>query len=240
MISFVPGYFGFLGNQMFQYAAVRALSLARGVKAGFPANKPNLHALFPLKADLHSREWPMKYRERGFHFFPDFWDAPDGTQLHGYFQSEKYFAPHAAQIRQEFSFEERTVFDKPTVAVHVRRGDYLSFPEHHPPLTMDYYSRAMERFPGLRFLVFSDDPGWCLLNFDRERCRTIVGQTAIQDMALMASCDHFIIANSSFSWWGAWLGRNPEKRVVAPAKWFGPAKAGWDTRDLYCTGWEVL
>jgi hypothetical protein len=131
------------------------------------------------------------------------------------------------------------------VSIHVRRGDYLSFPEHHPPLTMDYYREAMSRFPGARFLVFSDDPGWCLLNFRDAGYQVEIstGRTAAEDMALMASCDHHIIANSSFSWWSAWLNRNPSKRVIAPdpkTRWFGPAKKGWNTADLLPAAWEQI
>jgi len=245
MISFVSGYYGWLGNQMFQYAATKALSLHRGTECFFPANRPNLHEVFALKAFTSPRpldRTPGKYQEPHFHHSTDFWRLPDGTMLSGYFQSEKYFAPYAERIRREFNFEPRSGIaysGRPTgtVSIHVRRGDYLSFPEHHPPLTMDYYNAAMEHFPGARFLIFSDDPGWCLLNFDRSRCEISTGRSAIEDMALMASCDSHIIANSSFSWWGAWLGRNPDKRVIAPLQWFGPAKAGWSTEDLIPGGW---
>lgn len=242
MISFVSGYYGFLGNQMFQYAATRAQALRLRTLCSFPHNRPDLHEVFDQLPDnppgLLVRG---RFTETQFHYDCRIECIEDYTELSGYFQSERYFAAHADQIRTDFVFASHVVFDHPcVVSVHVRRGDYLSFPEHHPPLSMDYYHRAMECFPGARFMVFTDDPGWCLLNFPRESCTIRTGHTAAEDMALMTDCAHHIIANSSFSWWGAWLGRNPDKRVIAPRRWFGPAKATWDTSDLLPPSWETL
>jgi len=247
MISFVPGYYGFLANQMFQYAATKALALKHGTECGWPPKIRGIDAAFQLRA-VQTLRHGVLYQEPHFHHDPEFWNLPDGTQLSGYFQSEKYFAPYAAQIREEFALK-RYYYHVPniddaglTVSIHVRRGDYLSFPEHHPPLTMDYYKAAMEHFPAARFLVCSNDPGWCLLNFRDAgyKVQIMTGHSPVEDMALMASCDHHIIANSSFSWWAAWLGTNPGKKVIAPAKWFGPAKAGWSTHDLIPEGWVRL
>jgi len=252
MISFAPGYRGFLANEMFQYAATCALSLKNETDCGWPAGKnPDLYRLFPIKATPNVVA-TYAVEEKHFHFDPSFWEIEHGPgrwpQLSGYFQSEKYFAPYAAQIREEFALK-RYYYHVPnlddaglTVSIHVRRGDYLSFPEHHPPLTMDYYKAAMEHFPAARFIVCSDDPGWCLLNFRDAGYKVQIqtGRSAVEDMALMASCDHHIIANSSFSWWAAWLNPNPQKKVIAPLKWFGPAKAGWSTHDLIPEGWVRL
>jgi hypothetical protein len=246
MISFVKQYHGWLGNMLFQYAATKALSLHRGTACGFPSNQVSrpmgssliFHA-FALSAVPVAIYQPT-YAEKAFTFDSHFWDLPDGTVLRGYFQSEKYFLPFADTIRDEFTRELHHTMDEPMVSVHVRRGDYLHLAEDHPPLTMDYYNAAMEHFPGAKFLIFSDDPGWCLLNFDRSRCEVSVGRKPEDDLTLMSDCQHHVIANSSFSWWGAWLGRNPEKKVIAPAKWFGPAKAGWDTKDLLPEAWDVI
>lgn len=242
MISFIDGYYGWLGNQMFQYAATKALALHLNDAAMFPRNRPDLHSIFRLAAaDQRTQQPDMIYREPHFHFDSKFWELKPGTCLSGYFQSWRYFEPFADVIRKEFVFAEHLVFDHPcVVSIHVRRGDYLSFPEHHPPLTMDYYRRAMEMFPAARFLVFTDDPGWCLVNFDRKDCQIRTNDAPEIDMGIMTDCQHHIIANSSFSWWGAYLGRNPNKRVIAPKAWFGPAKAGWDTKDLLPEGWEVM
>jgi hypothetical protein len=241
MISFVDGYYGYLGNQMFGYAATRALAAHHGVECGWPGDKrPNLYEFFPLgsRRECHGTK---VYAEQQFHFDPTFFDLPDGTILSGYFQSERYFKSIEGLIRAEFDFGTRAP-GVDAVSVHVRRGDYLSFPEHHPPCSVDYYAEAMARFPGERFMVFSDDPGWCLLNLKPlGNVDIVTGRAAAEDMELMSRCKAgHVIANSSFSWWGAWLDPNPDKRVIAPRAWFGPAKAGWDTRDLIPEGWQTL
>ena len=243
MISFVPGYFGHLGNQMFQYAATRALSLARDTECGWPAGKqPNLYDLFPLQATRRITS-SHAYPEPHFHFDARFFDQPDGTMLSGYFQTERYFQPWEHVIRKEFPLPFPGSRD--AVSVHVRRGDYLSFPEHHPPCNVDYYREAMGRFPGAHFMAFSDDPGWCLLNLKPlGDVEIITGNPPLVDMHMMAQCrGGHIIANSSFSWWGAWLDPNPHKKVIAPGRifpWFGPAKAGWRTDDLLPESWERI
>jgi len=252
MISFIDGYYGWLGNQMFQFAATKALALHRGTEASFPQNRPNLHQVFRLDAlpKLKYQAAPARYTEPHFHYDPVFWDQPDNTELQGYFQSARYFSRWSTQIREAFALVEpadgRWVPDggwegnewvsHERVSIHVRRGDYLNLKDHHPPLGMDYYRAAMDLFPGERFVVFSDDTGWCRENFDARLCEFAEG-TAVEDLERMTHCSNHIIANSSFSWWGAWLGKNPDKKVVAPKRWFGPAKAGWDTKDLLPEEW---
>jgi hypothetical protein len=245
MIAYRPGYYGHLGNELFQYAATKALSLHRGVDCAFPRNKPDLHQIFNLHAlsepvmAIPSSKW---FEEPHFHFAPEFWDLPDWTLLSGYFQSEKYFAPYAEQIRQEFTFRDPVGWPrfKDWVSIHVRRGDYLTFPHHHPPCSVEYYRQAMAQFPGAHFIVFSDDIEWCRANLAGKDVEFSEGFSPDRDLQRMILCDHNIIANSSYSWWGAWLNPNPAKRVIFPRRWFGPAKAGWDTTDLCPESWEVL
>ena len=98
----------------------------------------------------------------------------------------------------------------------------------------------MRKFDGCKFLIFSDDKEWCLENFNKENCEISHNSDAAEDLQLMSLCDHHIIANSSFSWWGAWLGQNKDKKVIAPKEWFGPAKNEHATKDLYCKDWIVL
>jgi Glycosyl transferase family 11 len=250
MIAYRPGYYGYLGNQLFQYAATKALSLARNTDCLFPRNAPDLHKIFRLDAVAEEKQYlivgqdghPMLYQEPHFHFAPEFWDLPDWTILSGYFQSEKYFAPYAEQIKQEFTFRDPVGWPrfKDWVSVHVRRGDYLTFPHHHPPCTVDYYRKAMAEFPGAHFIVFSDDIEWCKLYLRGPDVEFSEGFSPDRDLQRMIACDHHIIANSSYSWWGAYLGQNLKKRVIAPRKWFGPAKASWSTVDLLPESWETL
>lgn len=179
---------------------------------------------------------------------------PEGaTLLEGYYQSEKYFLDNSDKILEMFSFVDnvvdnvtsrhsRTLYDKrPKVSMHLRRGDYLKFPNHHPVLDTAYFKKAKEFFPSdSLFIVFSDDIQWCKDNFTEGDYIFIEGQSDIEDLCLMSMCDHNCIANSTFSWWGAWLNKNPEKIVVAPQKWFGPAYSHFSTKDLYCPGWIVV
>ncbi len=163
---------------------------------------------------------------------------PDRSVLWGYWQDERYFADQADAVRRELRFAARpapadaAVLDQirrqPAVSVHVRRGDYLNPNEVVGPCGIDYYDRAIawvaERVPNARLFVFSDDPAWCRANLPAAVPTTFVthniGVNDPEDLRLMSACDHFIIANSTFSWWGAWLAERPGTSVVAPARWF--------------------
>lgn len=177
----------------------------------------------------------------------------DNIYLEGYWQSEKYFQDISSEIREQFQCKDlfsdyqKTVLHEiescNSVSVHIRRGDYLLWPETYGDIcTLDYYQKAMRVFEkeNVRFFVFSDD---------YEYSKKIFGQTNVtvikpeefypqrnMDIFLMSKCKHNIIANSSFSWWGAWLNQNVEKRVVAPKKWINTN----DVKDIYCNGWILL
>jgi hypothetical protein len=165
----------------------------------------------------------------------------DDVLLVGYWQSERYFDcirdrllaelvpaapadPNNAQLLA-------TVEEGASVALHVRRGDYLANPRaaaFHGLLDAPYYDTAIrhvrERVEAPRFVIFSDDPQWCRAHLDVGRSATFVdhnaGPRAYWDLHVMSRCTHAIIANSSFSWWGAWLNSNPDKLVIAPRVWF--------------------
>ena len=147
--------------------------------------------------------------------------------------------------------------------LHVRRGDanltdprgfkwsYTQCGDQHPTQTVDYYERALAEFDDNQpVFVFSDSIDWVKEQefFSGDRFLLSEPQdkyadgsfTPYADLCLMSLCSHAIIANSSMSWWGAWLQSNPNKKVVAPKKWFGPAYADKDTKDLYCPNWIVL
>ena len=126
------------------------------------------------------------------------------------------------------------------IALHVRRTDYLKNP-NHTTLDLDYYKKALKKFNRtLRVIIFSDDPEWCQDQELFSDDRFMVSESGDQyiDMCLMTLCQHHIIANSSFSWWGAWLSDSDD--VVAPSKWFGAGNSGKDTKDLYAEGWQVI
>jgi hypothetical protein len=180
----------------------------------------------------------------------------DDVYLEGYWQSEKYFGNIECQIRNLYIFPEITdksnldLADKikscNSVSLHIRRGDYLSeknAPMHGNICTKVYYDNAIKyiskNIDNPKFFIFTDDTEWARQQYKGEEY-TIVDQNhadnSFRDMQLMSLCKHNIIANSSFSWWGAWLNPNQEKMVIAPPKWFNLA----DTPDIWCDGWKVM
>lgn len=137
-----------------------------------------------------------------------------------YYQDERFFKDHSEAIRVLFSGDIPPLSDY--VAIHVRRGDYVGNPFYVDLLATDYYERAMKEFPeDTKFMVFSDDIDWCMKQPIFENCEFSFEENEIDDLNLMAACKGHIIANSSFSWWGAWLHpRYPDNKVIAPKSWY--------------------
>jgi hypothetical protein len=195
-----------------------------------------------------------------FHYWPGIRNVPATVYLQGYWQSERYFAEVTDAIRADFTFRQplsaanAAVAEKigeggTAVSLHVRRGDYVSNPRTnaaHGLCTLDYYRAAVryvaERVDAPQFFIFSDDISWAQENLGIDYpCHYIghnQGLESYNDMRLMSLCHHHIIANSSFSWWGAWLNPREDKIVVAPARWF--ANGGRCLDDLYPSGWVQL
>ena len=203
---------------------------------------------------------PMSYiKEPHYYFDPRILDLPDGVYLDGYWQSERYFADTTELIRKEVTFREspsgrnaelaREIAECQAVSLHVRRGDYVTNQvtnQVHGICDLDYYARAVahiaDKVNRPVFFLFSDDPAWVRENIRLDHPARIVDHNdpehGYEDMRLMSLCRHHIIANSSFSWWGAWLNPLPDKIVVAPERWFNNYDA--DTRDLCPAGWVRL
>lgn len=185
-----------------------------------------------------SRRWTHA-QERGFAFQPRVLETGPDVYLDGYWQSPRYFEPVASRIRQDFRVKtppdarNAALLDQighgAAVAVHVRRGDYVTSPgaaRVHGLCGLDYYEAALRLVAGRvsapRFFVFSDDPAWARANLHLPGPATFVdhnGDRPWEDLRLMRACRHFVIANSSFSWWGAWLAEPAGKIVVAPKRW---------------------
>lgn len=177
-------------------------------------------------------------------------DLPAGvTSLQGFFQTERYFE-HCRDLVRHHLEPKVSVLDKlkdkygsllsNSCSIHARRGDYLHQQDSFPVLDADYYKRAIEIVSSKskveNFLVFSDGMDWCRQNF-QGNFHFVEGNLDIEDMFLMSMCSNHIIANSSFSWWGAWLDPSDSKVVVAPSVWFGPGLARHDTSDLIPLAW---
>ena len=196
---------------------------------------------------------PSHVREPHYHFSQAALDSPDNVYLSGYWQSERYFRDVESQLREEFTFRDpmsptaEPIYDKiktsQSVCVHVRRGDFLTNPLNGL-YGQEYYSEGAAIIArsnsDLSFFVFSDDLEWCNENLRFDGDTTFVdddfgGMKFRDDLRLMSSCKHFIIANSSFSWWAVWLNRNPSRVVVAPRAWV--TDSSMDTSDLYPADW---
>ncbi len=176
----------------------------------------------------------QRYQEPFFHFNAGALNIPDNVDIAGFFQSEKYFKHAESKVREVLTFHPeirqkaevelaKVKDDAPRVSIHVRRGDYVANSGNHTVTGMEYYAEAINKFfskEPYRFVVFSDDPEWCKQMFEGGHIVDI--NDSYTEMCMMSMCDHHIIANSSFSWWGAWLNPNPKKIVTAPSLWFGP------------------
>lgn len=201
----------------------------------------------------------MYFREPYFHYFKNWKKLPDGVYLDGYWQSEKYFETIRSFLLKELSMPNslsvatvdtaQNIRSSNSVSIHVRRGDYLSIPKNkelYAVCGIEYYNQAIQQVKSFVndpvFFVFSDDPNWCRENLKLQDLVVVVdhnvGDNSYQDLYLMSLCKHNIIANSSFSWWGAWLNDHPEKKVFAPKVWFNHATK--DTNDLIPSTWIKL
>lgn len=199
------------------------------------------------------------YFERHFHFDENFLKLGDDVCINGYWQSERYFKNIELLIRKEFLFKDspmetnQKLIEKiqscSSVSIHIRRGDYVTDKITritHGILDERYYSEGVKliasKIKEPVFFVFSDEPGWARENLKIKYPTVYVdnnsAENAFEDMRLLSLCKHHIIANSSFSWWGAWLSENKDKIIIAPIKWFNKFKA--DTKDLYPESWIQL
>lgn len=198
------------------------------------------------------------YFEPFFTYNPRWQDLPDHSYLNGYFQSEKYFAEIREQLRAEFAPRAALTAtnqsyisqagDSCSVSIHVRRGDYVTDPRNNNVLgvcSIDYYRRAIDwcrsHLTNPRFFVFSNDMAWSKDNLPLGQDAAFIegnGKSPEMDMLIMSRCQHHIIANSSFSWWGAWLASTLEHHVIAPTPWFETSTLS--AADLLPASWLQL
>ena len=289
----ITNIIGGLGNQMFQYAAARHLSLklASDLKVdisdfsgyklhqGFELDRLfNIDAKPALDEDVSKiigvqkynlmrrilRKRQLKYlRHKNYIVEPHFnyWDGVnylnDNSYLDGYWQSERYFDDNADKIRAEFTFKipfskinseiAAHILQVNAISLHVRRGDYVTNPKNAYIgfCSLDYYKAAINqmisKIKDPIFFIFSDDIAWVKNNLLFANQAVFVDHNknteSYNDMRLMSLCKHHIIANSSFSWWGAWLNTNPDKLVIAPKNWF---RNGINDKDLIPVEWMRL
>ena len=251
---------GRLGNQMFQYAALRGVAAKHGYEFIIPdsnfEDEWNTHQLFEaftlpnLKNKGYISSGYYKEEDKQSHIFSQEYvdNCPDNVSLYGFFQTEKYFENIADSIREDFTFKEEILnpckeeFDfTEAISLHVRRGDYVKKSYYHPTCPLEYYEEALKQFDSnIPVIIFSDDVNWCKQQkiFSTDRFMTSDTGWNLIDLCLMSMCSHHIIANSSFSWWGAWL--SGSDNVIAPKTWYGPAAEGVLTTDLIPERWKML
>ena len=197
--------------------------------------------------------------ERYFQFDPSILHLPDNVYLEGHWMSEKYFENIQSTLRREFTFRkpvidaakplENLIANSNAVCVQVRRGDYVTNPavaKMHGTTTLDYYRNAVDliksKIDNPTFFVFSDDSQWCMEHLNMMAPVYFVEDelknhpaTNSDFLQLMSKCKHFIISNSTFAWWGAWLGNHEQKIVIAPRHWFNDRQIV--TSDIYPKEW---
>ena len=266
MISFNNiGNLGRLANQMFQYASLKGIAKNRGYEFSIPPenvfgqNDPlvkndnlNIYNVFGIDKTNNIQIVQNPMLQERMHEFDEelFRSCPDNVDLFGYFQSPKYFNHISDEIKSDFTFTEEVdtlcseMFDSiegdKVIALHIRRTDYTTNP-NHPLQPMEHYENALKHFDkNVRILVFSDDPKWCQEQelFADDIIMISEGNDADIDLCLMSKCNYHIIANSSFSWWGAWLGDS--EKVIAPKNWFADSCAGKSVKDMEFSDWTWL
>lgn len=257
--------YGGLGNQMYQYATGKALSLRHEVKLylhtswfeeikgysdatqriyeldGFGIRPKKMSMVDKILFKYHP---PVLFKEAGLEYQSGFEELGGNAILDGYWQSYKYFEAYENQIKYDFKFpdistaENKKAMDaiikSESISVHVRRGDYNTKRgrSYHGLVKPEYYYNSIRKMKvhvkNPKIFVFSDEINWCRKNlefdFPTEFIYSKGPNSGVEDMHLMSSCKHNIIANSSFSWWAAWLNQNNNKVVCAPANWFAGAE----------------
>lgn len=271
---------GRLGNQMFQYAALRGIAAKRGYEWVIPPetyNHSDNYGLFETFEMINVKKSNLGFvdeqsvEENDYCFIPEFFEeCPDNVSLEGYFQTEKYFLHIENEIREDFTFkgeylktcqEYISSLNSAPIFLHVRQLDNIGREEYHPILPISFFEEALSNFSDdTPCFVFTDDMNWCKSQefFKQERFlfnessqkysyKTVDGKGQMQntllpqvDLCLMSLCSGGIIANSSFSWWGAWLQNNRGKIIAPnPKKWFGSAMIHLDTSDIIPDRWIV-
>lgn len=250
---------GRLGNQMFMIANAYSQALDNNCK--FIAPKYDVELSDYIENVYRKLDFSINqiddlkddesYVSVGTTFHYSEMEIPKNKNIifNGYFQSEKFFSSNSFKIKELFSPTDEFVinfYDKfkfitnnDTIVINVRRGDYLHYPDHHPVLSKEYIINALEYIPNNKtspIIVISDDIEWCKENINIDGVFFAENISPWESLWLMSLCKHFIISNSSFSWWGAFLGEKPHSITLCPDVWFGP-EIKVDTSDIYRNNW---
>ena len=255
MVTFVPA--GRCGNFLFECATAYAYAKKHNLEFTVPfETSDEFHSpiyVKHLQNPNYIKNVETIYIEETQHNFQEIPFQEDWRHknivIDGYRQTEKYFKEYREDILNAFGFPWE--MKKGVVSVHVRRGDYLTLTEKHPPVPIEWIRQAMfmmnsmekesvMEFKRFKFKFFSDDIQWCKSNFDyRDDCEFSEGNSIEQDLIDISHCEHHINSSSTFSWWGAYLNRNKDKIVITPKSWFGVAQKE-NTSDIIPENWIKL
>lgn len=252
---------GGLGNAMFKIAAAISTAKDNNLKYVFSKEfiRPGIDPDYSEYSTNVLRDiqfidcLPNQYQiwtEPSFAYTPVLYQKGSNLLLDGYYQSARYFENNKEFIVNLFGptqeITDHIISQIPDinscVSIHVRRGDYLKFPNHHPQQSPEYFKQAIELLGVEKtYLIFSDDVVGCAELFDFLPSKLFIDSGADWiDLYMMSLCESNIICNSTFGWWGAYLNNNPTKKVIAPIKWFGTAYADIDTSDICPLDWIKL
>lgn len=242
MITFNRLGDNWLGNNLFQIAATISLALKNNDRYEFPLwkyqNDFNLSNCFSrtiLERELDNVE---TYQDPNFYYYTEIQYKPN-LNLNGFFTSYRYFDHYQYHIQNLLIPKkiQKTLYGY--TSIHVRRGDFLLNNEYNV-LNMQYYLNAIDIIKSKKYIVFSDDITWCKDNFKIDNIEFSENKSDIDDFALMCSCEHNIIANSSYSWWAAYLNKNIQKIVIAPKQWYSVDNHKAYTGDLILEQWKQI
>jgi hypothetical protein len=257
MITFSKfGNYGNLGNQLHQLATLMGLSKKYGCDLIIPQWKYARYFVNPPKeGNIHT---DLKITEPYYHYTPEFWNnyqesfKSKNVDILGWLQTEKYWQHCKSEVLEALQFQQpfyadlfkkfQSVFEKPVIAISIRRGDFITNPNFYL-LPIEYYLGALkEYFPSYKnyhILFFSDDLDYCRMTIKKNKgLYFATGLNAIEQLCLMSMCDQFIISNSTFSWWGAMLGEKKHSKIIRPAYLFdGELLKRFDWKDHYPDRW---
>ncbi len=244
---------GGLGNQLFQWAAAYSYSIDHKcdlkVDTSFyfhqTLRKVELQNFTNINIATHNdiNKTLIEFSDN-FSYLDIPYDEDKIVYLNGFWQCEKYFNKNKSSIKTELSKNwiskfplYKSIIGENAVSLHIRRTDYVHSNGYHPVQPIDYYKNAIELIGDYnKIFVFSDDIEWCIENLKFRDVIFVKDTTHIDDLWMMSLCKNNIIANSSFSWWGAWLNDNIDKKVIAPSNWFGEM-ANIESKDIIPDSW---
>lgn len=230
------GSLGRLGNQLFQIAVAVGYARKYGQEYSFTDWKYSKYFNVPMNPNEFVINFSINEKDSlSYEELPGYSHSMGNVNFYGYFQSEKYFKNAKSEVLEMFKAVVPTI---DYGFIHIRRGDYLAQSEYHTNLPLSYYEEGMDLLGFKKYICLSDDIEWCEKNIKDSRVYFPGRSDELNDLRLMEACKGGVIANSSFSWWGAYLSES--KNVIIPRNWYGPKAGSYVVDDKLCDGWKIL